>query len=182
MKCFLALLLLLMPPESPSGVRAEVTDPVGDAMYYFTDLPFPDLRSAEVEVSRETGLVLRVRFVPDTFDSATSYVQFNLDLADNTDPCERCGSHLVDINGLGGTPGDAQVRRLGPDSEYEIAGTVPVTFVADGADVVIPWSLLPKNIDRLSYRVVTCIKLRDDALSRILDSMPDAELPRAVLE
>ena len=179
MKCFLALLPLLVLQESASDIRAAVTDPVGDAVYYFTDLPLPDLRSAEVEVSRERGLVLRVRFAPDTFDSATSYVQFNLDLGGSIDPCERCGSHLVDINGLGAAPGDAQVRRLGPDSEYEIAGTVPVTFVADGADVVIPWSLLPNELDWLSYRVVTCIKIRDDAVSRILDSVPDTELPPA---
>jgi hypothetical protein len=57
-----------------------------------------------------------------------------------------------------------------------------VSFVAQGADVVIPWSLLPKEASRLTYQVVTCIKLRDDALTRILDRMPDTGVPAPMLE
>ena len=105
MRFFPALLLLLLLPEPSSGVPAEVTDPVGDAMYLFTGGPSPDLRSAEVEVSRDKGLVLKVRFAPETFEPGTSYVQFNLDLGGGADLCARCGSHLVDINGIGGPQG-----------------------------------------------------------------------------
>lgn len=57
-----------------------------------------------------------------------------------------------------------------------------MTAVPAGADVVLPWSVLPKATKHLTFRVVTCVKLRDDALSRILDRLPDSGLAGGVLE
>jgi hypothetical protein len=182
-RILLSVLMLAPPlqavPAAPSSARANVQDAVGDAEPSFTELPSPDLRSATVDVSAGRGLALKVRFAKGTFNQASTYVQFSLNVgqerAVGDGACQTCGNYLVDINGIDGRPGQAQVQRLSPDSKYELLETLPVHFVAQGADVVVPWSLLPKGAKRLTYRVVTCIKLRDAALSRILDRMPDTE-------
>ena len=181
----LLIALLLQPSPAAERVRAEVQDAPGDAEPSFTATLSPDLRSASVEASTR-GLRLTVRFTPHTFRKALTYVQFSFNLGQGpgggNDQCQRCGNYLVDINGVSGRSTEAQVQRLSDDSKYELAGTVPISFVAQGVDVVIPWSLLPKGASRLTYQVVTCIKLRDDALTRILDRMPDIGAPAPTLE
>ena len=59
---------------------------------------------------------------------------------------------------------------------------MPIEFRADGADLAIPSSLMPKDVARVALRVVTCVRLGDDALSVILDRMPEADQAPAVLE
>ena len=176
----LSALLLASPLQTvaaaPASARASVQDAVGDAEPSFTELPSPDLRSATVEASAGRGLALKVRFANGTFHQASTYVQFSLSVGGergvDDGACQTCGNYLVDINGIDSRPAQAQVRRLSPDSTYDLLEPLPVHFVARGAELIIPWSLLPKGAKRLTYRVVTCIKLRDAALSRILDRMP----------
>ena len=49
MRMVLVALLLVAHPAPPAPVRAEVTDPIGDAGFSPTDAPAPDLRSGSVE-------------------------------------------------------------------------------------------------------------------------------------
>ncbi len=179
-----ALLTLTLPAVSQPAV-GEVADPTGDARFSPTEAPAPDLRSGRVEVSPDRGLLLEVRFAQGTFDRSATYVQFNLNLGAGdgaSDPCQQCGNYLVDFNDIGGTSGEAHVRRLGENGRYEIVGAVPVTTAADGIDISVPWSLMPKEVGRLTYRIATGVKRGEHAQSIILDSMPDSDLPRATLE
>jgi hypothetical protein len=180
----LGLLLSALSVES-SAQRAELQDSVGDAGFSPTGQPAPDLRSGSVTLLPDGGLALRVRFTKGTFDSVATFVQFILQLgpADGVaDQCARCGNYLVDINGIGPPSRKAKVQRLAAESRYEVAATVPIEFAENGADVTIPSSQLPKDFTRVAFRVVTCVRLGDDALSVVLDRMPEADQPLAVLE
>jgi hypothetical protein len=178
-------LLLSNLPVQLLAQRVELQDSLGDTGFTPTGQPAPDLRSGSVSVLPQGGLALSVRFASGTFDPVTTYVQFNLNLGQSDatpDPCPRCGNYLVDINGVGATSRKAKVQRLGANSRYEVVATVPIQFTNDGADVVVPASALPKDITRVALRVVTCVRLGDDALSIILDRMPETDQAPAVLE
>jgi hypothetical protein len=184
-KVILLGLLLLDLPVEPSAQRAELQDSVGDAGLAPTGQPAPDLRSGSVTLLPDGGLALRVRFTKGSFDPVATFVQFILQLgpADSAaDRCERCGHYLVDINGVGPHSRNAKVQRLVADSRYEVVATPLTQFTEAGADVTIPPSALPKDVTRIALRVVTCIRLRDDALSVIFDRMPETDQPLAVLE
>jgi len=73
------------------------------------------------------------------------------------------------------------VSRLVGGGRYELAGTVPIRTVPDGVDVVVPLSLLGKHVVPGSFRVTTSVRVDDDAISPILDSMPDMGTPAAVV-
>jgi hypothetical protein len=130
-------------------------------------------------------VILRARFTPRTFVPTVTYVQFILQLGRTesaTDPCVQCGNYLVDYNMVGKPSGTARVQRLGSNGRYEVAGTVPVTAAADRIRIAVPARLLAKDTSRIAFRVVTGMKLEDDAVSIILDRAPDSEMPLGILE
>ena len=164
-----------------AAAALDVKDPIGDAGFPPTGGSPPDLRSASVTAVPGGGLRLQARFARGTFDRSTTFVQFSLlEGSLGSDGCAQCGNYLVDFNGIGGKPGQADVRRLTGDSDYPVAGTVPVRVLADGIEVVVPKSLLPLPLAKVSFRVVTCVKLDNDATSIILDALPDSGMASAI--
>jgi hypothetical protein len=173
MRAILLGLLLSILPAQLLGQCVELQDALGDTGFSPTDQPAPDLRSGSIGLQPDGGLALRVRFAKGTFDPVATYVQFNLEIGQavaGADECPRCGNYLVDINGVGRPSRKAKVqRRVG----YEVAASLPIELMANGVDVVIPASVLSKSFAHVALRVVTCIRLRDDALSVILDRMSE---------
>jgi hypothetical protein len=177
-------LLLSILPAQVLAQRVELQDALGDTGFSPTGQPAPDLRSGSIGLQPDGGVALRVRFAKGTFDPVSTYVQFNLEIGQavaGADECPRCGNYLVDINGVGRPSRKAKVQRR-VASRYEVAASLPIELMANGVDVIIPASVLPKSFAHVALRVVTCIRLRDDALSVILDRMPEGDQGAALLE
>jgi hypothetical protein len=185
MTALLLATLLLAPPSAAVPTQVEVQDPAGDSGRSPTNAPAPDLRSVAVGVTPSGELVLRARFTAGTFDAVATYVQFSLQLGrtnSTPDSCAQCGNYLVDFDGIGEPSQAAKVQRLGSTGRYEVVGTVPVGVTADRIRIAVPVKLLPSDLCRVEFRVVAGVRLRDDALSIILDRAPDGGMPSGVLK
>jgi hypothetical protein len=158
----------------PTAGTAE--DRAGDAEFYPGPVASPDLRSATVALS-PTALLLRVQFAPGTYAAASTFIQFSLVLGQEaSQPASAqacCGNYVVDIGVASAAPGKAQVKRLKSDGKYELIRAIATTSTPDVVTVSVPVSLLPSEIRRIQYRVVTCLRLDGDAVSPILDALPD---------
>jgi hypothetical protein len=161
-----------------------VNDPIGDAEPDPRIAASPDLRSATIEVSSNKRLLLTVRFAPGTFSPDTTFVQFSLTFdksAEGMAPADyRCGDFIVEIQAIGGVPGQATVSRLNVDNRYKVTAHVPVAFVKDGADLAIPLSVLASAFRRVIFRVVAAVRFDERSTTPILDSMPDSGAAVAV--
>lgn len=78
--------------------------------------------------------------------------------------------------------GQAQVSRFSGGTQYQLVGSVPVSFVADGMDVGIPLSLLGADDGRMNFRVIASSQVSTIGFSTILDYMPDIGRPAAVVQ
>ena len=184
MRAIAASLLFVVWPIALLAGPPEVKDPIGDAGFSPIGGPAPDLRAASVVVTSHT-VALRVRFARGTFDPRTTFVQFSLIVGQGNageDICQRCGNYLVEINGIGRPMGTAELRQLDVDSKYRSVGTLTFQTVADGVNVAVPRSRLADDLRHLTYRGVTCVRLGDDAISAILDSLPNDGMASATLE
>ncbi len=171
------------PSPSPSP-RGEAADHVGEASSPHGVAVSPRLLSATVNVAPGDRLLLTVRFAPGTFTPGTTSVQFVLNLgqtAASAAPAKACGDYTVDIGAPWGHAGEARVSRLVEGGRYELAGAVPIRTVPDGIDVGLSLSLLGEHVVPRSFRVTASLRVDDDAVSPILDSMPDMGAPPAVV-
>jgi hypothetical protein len=129
--------------------------------------------------------LLTARFAPGTFTPGTTSVQFVLNLEEAPPtlppPAVGRGEYTVDIGPPWEHLDEARVSRLVEGGRYDLAGTVPVRIAPDGIDVGLPLSLLGRNVVPRSFRVTASLRADDDAISPILDSMPDRGAPPAVV-
>lgn len=173
------------PSPTPRGLRGDVTDAIGDAGSFPGVAIPPDLRSASIEITAGNLMLVTVRFAPGTFNPATTFVQFELDVDQNPvtgSPFEALGlDYIVDM-GSSYYGGQAQVLRFVGGTQYQLVGTVPISVGVDGIDVGIPLSLIGNDDGRLNFRVISSGYLGGDGFSTILDYAPDRGRPGAVVQ
>jgi hypothetical protein len=174
------------PRRSPTLLmRGEAASPVGQAVPPPGVAVSPHLLSATVNVAPGDRLLLTARFAPGTFTPGTTSVQFvlNLEQTPSVAPpaAACCGEYTVDIGVPWGHPDDARVSRLAEGGRYELAGTVPVRLMPDGLDVGLSLSLLGTHAVPRTFRVTASLRVDDDAVSPILDSIPQEGAPPALV-
>lgn len=169
--------------ESPTVAKfGSAQDPVEDTHFYFSEIPPPDLRSAEITLSSTAGLSLTARFVPGTFSATTTAVHFTLYSQEPTEP-SACGDYLVGFNVAGAPQGQVQVQRHTQGRQYEDVGEGAANLMADGVTATVPADMFGEDLASLTHwHVVVAIRVRENAESRILDYLPDTDLPAATLE
>lgn len=145
----------------------------------------PDLVAGSIEITSGNLALLSVRFAPGTFDPATTFAQFDLDVDQNPltgSPNQGLGiDYIVDL-GSAFYGGQARVSRFSGGTQYQAVGTVPVSFVANGMDVGIPLSLMGGDDGRMNFRVITSAQVSPAGFSTILDYMPDIGRPAAIVQ
>ena len=173
---------------TPRNLRGDVTDPAGDTRSSPSGVA-PDLRSGSIEINAATNaMLISVRCAPGTFNSATTIVQFDLDLDQNPatgSPFEGLGLEYIVNMGSPLNAGQAQVFRFvgGAGTGYQLVNVpLPVTVVADGIDVSIPLSVIGNDDGRMTFRVVTSVHLGGNTSTGILDYMPDSGAPAGVVQ
>jgi len=154
-----------------------VTDPIGDVPKDLIIPIVPDLVFGSAKVNG--GIVtLSVRFASGTFDPQTASFEFEL----NTDQNQLTGDagfsdymRGVDykVEYLESYGAQANIMRLSESEGFVSVGFAPVTFVADGADVSIPLSMLDNDDGRLHFDVTCRAKLPDGRYTLVMDVMPD---------
>ena len=126
----------------------------------------PDLVMAIVDVGRDE-VTFRLRHRPGSFDPATTRFAIDLDTDQNASTGSEGVEYQVFVFPAGGKGAD--IARTSP-SGNTVVGTVPVSFVDDGCDVVIPRSFLGSDDGRFDFRVRVYSQL---ALPLVLDVLPD---------
>jgi hypothetical protein len=173
------------PSPTPRNLRGDVTDRIGDAgTYPGVSIP-PDLRSGSIEITPGNLMLISVRCAPGTFNTATTFVQFGLDVDQNPvtgSPFEGLGLDYIIDMGSSFFGGEARVSRFVGGTQYQTVGTAPISVVADGIDVGIPLSLIGNDDGRLNFRAITSSYLGGNGFSTILDYMPDREVPAGVVQ
>jgi hypothetical protein len=170
-------------PASPSTAKSgSARDPADDTHFYFGDVLPPDLKSANVDLTPGTGMSLTARFVAGSFSPTTTAVHFTFFVQPPTEPSS-CGDYLVNFNVAGAPKGEVTVRRRTQGTEYQDVGKGTVKVVTDGVELAVPEKVFGEGLWRLTHwHVVVAIRLRENAESRILDYLPDTDLPAATLE
>ena len=159
------------PSPSPGqSLHAEVTDPSGDALVD-GQLPIsPDLVRGTADVSGG-NITFTVRVAPGTFAQQTT--RFTILL--NTDQNLATGTGTLGIEyfvQMGGILGNrADIVRSDGDV---VVGSVPVSFVANGIDAVVPLALIGNDDGKLDFKVFASA---GPVWPDILDRMPDEGLP-----
>jgi hypothetical protein len=161
--------------------RADLTDPAGDATALAGVTVIPDLRTATVEVFSDNRAKFSTRFAAATFNSATTFIQYSLDVDQNTATGSAFAGLGVEyvINLSAAANGAlAEVRQFSGGSSFSLLSTAAVTFVSDGADVEIPLSLINGDDGKFNFRVTAQHQLSNTpSFSTILDYMPDLAIP-----
>jgi hypothetical protein len=164
-------------PAPSSSLHAEVIDPRGDVHYAIDRAPAPnppDLISGTADV-QAGAITFTVRFAPGTFDPRTT--RHNIDL--DTDESTATGILGLDYIVYIGTSTDLSSALIQRQQDKANVGTVSVSFVADGFDVVIPLALLGNDDGRMTFRVRSYASAYtgSDFDSSTVDFMPDQGLP-----
>jgi hypothetical protein len=172
------------PSPSPGNLRADVTDRAGDAAAFAGVAVPPDLVSASIEITQGNLMLISVRCNAATFDLATTWIQFALDVDQDPgtgDPFEGLGlEYLIDM-GSSFYAGQARVSRFIAGT-YQTVGTVPVSVISSGSDVGVPLSLVGNDDGRMNFRVLAAYYLGRNGFSTPLDYMPDQGVRAAVVQ
>lgn len=154
-------------PTTPTVLRAQISDPVGDAILVCRSgtgegtcsaRPNPtatfDLTSATFEVSGGI-LTVNVRFAPGTFIQGFTEVAFPMD-TDQT-PATGASSTGLGADYLFATAnvsnGPHIERRNAAGTAWETVGPVTAQYLADGMNITIPMSMLGNDDGRMNVRV-----------------------------
>jgi hypothetical protein len=173
------------PSPTPRNLRADVTDRVGDAGAFAGVAVSPDLLSGSVEITQGNLMLISVRCNAATFDPATTFIQFDLDVDQNPvtgSPVEGLGLDYIIDMGSSFYAGQARVSRFVGGTEYQAVANVPISVVANGIDVGVPLSLIGNDDGRMNFRVISSTYLGGNGFSTILDYMPDRTVPGAVVQ
>jgi hypothetical protein len=169
----------LAPLSAKSGLAE---DPPDDTHMYFGEEVPPDLLSAKVELSPDSGMSLTARFVEGTLSSKTTAVHFTFYSQAPTEP-SACGDYLVNFNVAGAPRGEVWLRRHTQGTEYEDLAKGVAKLTTDAVTLTVPAAAFGGKLLHLTHwHVVVAIRLRDNAESRILDYLPDPDLPAATVE
>ncbi len=158
-------------PTVPRRVHAEIRDSSVDALPDNRVPVAPDIVMAIIDVDAdEVAFTLRLR--PGSFDPATTRFAIDLDTDQNVSTGSEGIEYRVVVFPAGGKGADVARTTTAGDT---VVGTVPVSFVADGCDVVIPLSLLGSDDGRFDFRVRV---YSQPALPIVVDVLPDTGLVR----
>ena len=156
--------------SSNPSLHGEVTDPSGDALVDARLPTSPDLVRATADVSAG-DITFTARVAPGTFAQATT--RFTILL--NTDQNVATGTGTLGIEyfvQMGGILANrADIVRSDGDV---VVGSVPVSFVANGIDAIVPLALIGNDDGRLNFKVFASA---GPVWPDILDRMPDEGLP-----
>jgi hypothetical protein len=156
--------------SSNPSLHGEVTDPSGDALGDARLATSPDLVRATADVSAGS-ITFTARVAPGTFAQATT--RFTILL--NTDQNVATGTGTLGIEyfvQMGGILANrADIVRSDGDV---VVGSVPVSFVANGIDAIVPLALIGNDDGRLNFKVFASA---GPVWPDVLDRMPDEGLP-----
>ena len=155
----------------PRGLHAEIRDTSVDALPDYRIPVSPDLVFAIVDVTAD-AITFGLRLRPGSFDAAATRFAIDLDIDQNAATGSAGIEYSVTVFPSGGKGADvAQTSSTGP----AVLATVPVRFIEDGCDVVIPRSLLGKDDGRFDFRVQVYAQ---PAFPTVIDVIPDVGLVR----
>ena len=157
--------------KGPRQSHVEIRDSSVDALPDYRVPVTPDLVFAIVDIDAD-AVVFRLRHRPDSFDPAITRFVIDLDTDQNAATGSQGIEYSVVVFPAGGRGADV-ARKTGAGET--IAGTVPVTFVADGCDVALPLSLLGSDDGRFDFRVRVYAQ---PAWPLVVDVLPDVGLVR----
>lgn len=131
----------------------------------------PDIVLAVVDVGADE-VVFRLRHRPGSFEPSITRFTIDLDIDQNASTGLESIEYSVFVLPAGGKGADvARTTTTG----HTVIGAVPVSLLADGCDVAIPFSLLGDDDGRFDFRVRV---YAEPALPLVLDVLPDNGLVR----
>ncbi len=172
----------------------EITDLIGDARSDDRVPISPDLASATITVS-SGSMTINVRFATGTFNPNTTFIQTGID-TDQNPSTGHPGSNAsgIDDNGIIGTDyivdmgsdyygNQAEIMHYaGTPNSFTHVGYVPVTYVGNGMDVIIPLSIISNDDGRLNFKVTCATQISPGGFTGVLDTMPDIGLPPGIVQ
>jgi hypothetical protein len=173
------------PPTQPAALRADVTDPVGDATADPRVAVAPDLVRAAATVDNG-NLTLVVSFAPGTFDRQTTRVTALVDtdqsLSTGIKQQDGIGAdYVLDLFGANAQATIAKADEAGCAARqtcFVTTGSAPLTVLSDGLQAVVPLSALGTTTGRVSFQV-TAYVLVAPLTPVVFDLLPDANLAPA---
>ena len=160
-----------IPATAPRQTHVEVRDSSVDALPDSRVAVAPDIVLAIVDIGADT-VAFKLRHRPGSFDPATTRFAIDLDIDQNASTGTGGIEYSVFIFPAGGRGADVVETST---AGATVVGMVPVNFVSDGCDVVIPLSLLGHDDGRFDFRVRVYAQ---PALPAVVDSLPDVGLVR----
>lgn len=168
------------------------TDPTGDTNPATVNIgtetapnliPSPDLTLAHVNVFNNRTVLIDVHFAPETFNPANTDIDIELDTDSNpatgspgsdsgcvTDAADFGNDYFVQIIA---PAAQAQVfRATGGCNNYVQVGSAPVTVLADGYSVSLPWDLIG-DPGLMNFKVISFTNLSTGGNTGVLDYMPN---------
>jgi len=175
------------PPTTPTptALRADVTDPIGDTATDARVPVPPDLVHASATV--ESGnLTLVVSFAPGTFDRQTTRVAalFDTDLNPATGIRQQNGlgaDFALDLFPAGGQATISRADEAGCAARRDCfvsAGSASMAILGDGMQVVVPLSAIGAGSGRVSFQVISYVAV-SPTTSVTFDYLPDVNLAPA---
>jgi hypothetical protein len=173
------------PTPTPTTLRADVTDPAGDAASDSRVAVAPDLLRATA-TAENGNLTLVVSFVPGTFDRQTTRVAVLLDTDQNPATGIRQPDGLGADFALDLFPAAAQaiVRRADEagcaarQACFVDAGAASISILGDGVQAVVPLAAIGAASGRVSFQLNAYVTFPPLA-SVTFDFLPDASLAPA---